>query len=110
MIIPAPRGRRSGHGPSLLDTDDRSTTGSVTSDSGPGQGRTVAPRSGAPRRFRASVRRRSVSLQIEEGAVVMDRRNGPRPVVVGVDGSEQALRAVRWGAAEAAGRHVPLRL
>lgn len=40
----------------------------------------------------------------------MDRRDGPRPVVVGVDGSEQALRAARWGAAEAARRHVPLRL
>jgi nucleotide-binding universal stress UspA family protein len=40
----------------------------------------------------------------------MDRRDGVRPVVVGVDGSEQALRAVRWGAAEAAWRRVPLRL
>jgi nucleotide-binding universal stress UspA family protein len=48
-------------------------------------------------------------LEIEEGTV-MDRRDGPRPVVVGVDGSEQAVRAVRWGAAEAARRHVPLRL
>ncbi|MEJ3653283.1 universal stress protein [Actinomycetes bacterium KLBMP 9759] len=33
-----------------------------------------------------------------------------RPVVVGVDGSEQALRAVRWAAAEAARRRAPLRL
>jgi nucleotide-binding universal stress UspA family protein len=33
-----------------------------------------------------------------------------RTIVVGVDGSEQALRAVRWGAAEAERRHVPLRL
>jgi nucleotide-binding universal stress UspA family protein len=33
-----------------------------------------------------------------------------RPVVVGVDGSENALRAVRWGAAEALRRRVPLRL
>lgn len=36
---------------------------------------------------------------------------GVRPtVMVGVDGSECALRAVRWGAAEAARRRVPLRL
>jgi nucleotide-binding universal stress UspA family protein len=40
----------------------------------------------------------------------MDRRDGPRPVVVGVDGSEQALRAVRWGAAEADRRRLPLRV
>lgn len=33
-----------------------------------------------------------------------------RTIVVGVDGSEQALRAVRWGAAEAERRHLPLRL
>lgn len=33
-----------------------------------------------------------------------------RTVVVGVDGSENALRAVRWGAAEAGRRRVPLRL
>jgi nucleotide-binding universal stress UspA family protein len=33
-----------------------------------------------------------------------------RPVVVGVDGSENALRAARWGAAEAERRRVPLRL
>ncbi len=31
-------------------------------------------------------------------------------VVVGIDGSGSALQAVRWGAAEAARRHVPLRL
>jgi nucleotide-binding universal stress UspA family protein len=31
-------------------------------------------------------------------------------VVVGVDGSDSALEAARWGAAEAARRHVPLRL
>ncbi len=33
-----------------------------------------------------------------------------RTVVVGVDGSDEALRAVRFGAAEAARRRVPLRL
>ncbi|MCU1662855.1 MAG: UspA protein [Pseudonocardia sp.] len=33
-----------------------------------------------------------------------------RSIVVGVDGSEQALQAVRWGAAEAERRHAPLRL
>lgn len=32
------------------------------------------------------------------------------PITVGVDGSERALRAVRWGASEAARRGVPLRL
>jgi len=40
----------------------------------------------------------------------MDRRRTGRTVVVGVDGSDIALRAVRWGAAEASRRHVPLRL
>ena len=33
-----------------------------------------------------------------------------RTVVVGVDGSDEAVRAVRFGAAEAARRRVPLRL
>ena len=33
-----------------------------------------------------------------------------RTVVVGVDGSDSALQAVRWGAAEAVRREVPLRL
>src|SRR5688500_5014491 len=33
-----------------------------------------------------------------------------RPVVVGVDGSEPARRAVQWAAQEAARRRVPLRV
>ncbi|HEY4420169.1 MAG TPA: universal stress protein [Pseudonocardia sp.] len=40
----------------------------------------------------------------------MDAQHHGRTVVVGVDGSESALDAVRWGAAEAARRNVPLRL
>jgi nucleotide-binding universal stress UspA family protein len=40
----------------------------------------------------------------------MARQDIQRSVVVGVDGSESALRAVRWGAAEAARRQSPLRL
>jgi nucleotide-binding universal stress UspA family protein len=40
----------------------------------------------------------------------MDIDAGRRAVTVGVDGSECALRAVRWGAAEAARRGAPLRL
>jgi nucleotide-binding universal stress UspA family protein len=40
----------------------------------------------------------------------MDAQRHGRAVVVGVDGSESALDAVRWGAAEAARRNVPLRL
>lgn len=32
------------------------------------------------------------------------------PIVVGVDGSLSALRAVRWAAGEAARRRVPIRL
>lgn len=35
---------------------------------------------------------------------------GERPVVVGVDGSESALHAVRWAAEEASRRNAPLRL
>jgi nucleotide-binding universal stress UspA family protein len=42
--------------------------------------------------------------------VVVDERVTGQPVVVGVDGSESALRAVEWGAAEAARRGAPLRL
>ena len=40
----------------------------------------------------------------------MDANFIRRTVVVGVDGSHSALRAVRWGAAEAARRRTPLRL
>ncbi len=40
----------------------------------------------------------------------MDAQHIRRTVVVGVDGSDSALRAVRWGAAEAGRRRVPLRL
>jgi nucleotide-binding universal stress UspA family protein len=38
------------------------------------------------------------------------RDRSPCAVVVGVDGSPAALRAVRWSAIEAAGRHLPLHL
>jgi nucleotide-binding universal stress UspA family protein len=41
---------------------------------------------------------------------MMDVRLAHRPVVVGVDGSASALRAVTWGASEAARRGVALRL
>jgi nucleotide-binding universal stress UspA family protein len=40
----------------------------------------------------------------------MTRRGIPPAVVAGIDGSEKALRAVRWAAAEAARRDAPLRL
>jgi len=40
----------------------------------------------------------------------MDLQHRGRTVIVGVDGSESALRAVRWSAAEAARRRVPLRI
>ncbi|MCW2717165.1 universal stress protein [Pseudonocardia sp.] len=40
----------------------------------------------------------------------MTAQHHRRTVVVGVDGSEEALRAVRWGAVAAARRHTPLRL
>ncbi len=40
----------------------------------------------------------------------MSEQHIRRTVVVGVDGSDSAVRAVRWGAAEAARRRVPLRL
>jgi nucleotide-binding universal stress UspA family protein len=44
------------------------------------------------------------------GQSAMDRQHPGCPVVVGVDGSESALRAVRWAAAEAARRRAPLRI
>jgi nucleotide-binding universal stress UspA family protein len=40
----------------------------------------------------------------------MNNQRAGRPVVAGVDGSESALRAVRWAALEAARRRAPLRL
>jgi nucleotide-binding universal stress UspA family protein len=40
----------------------------------------------------------------------MDQQHRGRSVVVGVDGSESAIRAVRWSAAEAARRGVALRI
>jgi nucleotide-binding universal stress UspA family protein len=40
----------------------------------------------------------------------MDVQRAGRPLVVGVDGSQPALRAVRWAAREAQRRRVPLRL
>ncbi len=40
----------------------------------------------------------------------MDVQHRGRTVVVGIDGSESALRAVRWAAAEALRRRVPLRV
>jgi nucleotide-binding universal stress UspA family protein len=40
----------------------------------------------------------------------MDGQHGRRAVVVGVDGTQSAQHAVRWGAAEASRRRVPLRL
>jgi nucleotide-binding universal stress UspA family protein len=41
---------------------------------------------------------------------MMDVRRSAGPVLVGADGSETALDAVRWAAEEAALRHAPLRL
>jgi nucleotide-binding universal stress UspA family protein len=40
----------------------------------------------------------------------MDVQNRGRTVVVGIDGSESALRAVRWAASEASRRGIPLRV
>jgi nucleotide-binding universal stress UspA family protein len=39
-----------------------------------------------------------------------DAQHHGRTVVVGIDGSESALEAVRWGAAEAVRRNVALRV
>lgn len=38
----------------------------------------------------------------------MDYMNSPRPIVVGIDGSQSSQHAVRWAAAEAARKHAPL--
>jgi nucleotide-binding universal stress UspA family protein len=40
----------------------------------------------------------------------MDAQRSARTVVVGIDGSDSALRAARWAAVEAARRRVPLRV
>jgi nucleotide-binding universal stress UspA family protein len=40
----------------------------------------------------------------------MGIQDSRRTITVGVDGSDEALRAVRWGAAEAERRQAPLRL
>lgn len=40
----------------------------------------------------------------------MNRADTEQPIVVGVDGSKHAVRAVVWAVAEAMSRHVPLRL
>jgi nucleotide-binding universal stress UspA family protein len=45
-----------------------------------------------------------------EECQAMDAQHAALRVVVGVDGSQSALRAVRWAAAEAARRRVPLRV
>jgi nucleotide-binding universal stress UspA family protein len=46
----------------------------------------------------------------EEDEMTAQSVSGVRPVVVGVDGSENALIAVRWGAVEAQRRAAPLRV
>ncbi|CAN5792729.1 hypothetical protein BH09ACT7_BH09ACT7_39090 [soil metagenome] len=40
----------------------------------------------------------------------MTRTEAPRPIVVGIDGSDAAIRATQWAAGEAVRREVPLRL
>lgn len=40
----------------------------------------------------------------------MNSAESPRPVVVGIDGSDAAIQAARWGAKEAVHQDVPLRL
>lgn len=50
------------------------------------------------------------SLRLEEKEKAIMSGTGDSPVVVGVDGSEFAVHAVRWGAFEAERRRQPLRL
>jgi nucleotide-binding universal stress UspA family protein len=40
----------------------------------------------------------------------MEAQHSRRTVVVGIDGSRSALRAVQWAVAEAARRKLPLRI
>lgn len=40
----------------------------------------------------------------------MNEVSAPRPIVVGIDGSQAAICAARWAVDEAVSRHVPLRL
>jgi nucleotide-binding universal stress UspA family protein len=49
-------------------------------------------------------------LRCDVEEIPMNDRRGHQHVMVGVDGSDDALRAVRWGADEAARLGVPLRL
>lgn len=47
---------------------------------------------------------------MDRDATHRDAADGSRSVVVGVDGTDTALRAVAWAAAEARVRHTPLRI
>jgi hypothetical protein len=54
---------------------------------------------------------RGGSLEVTaRGGDVTDQQDRGRTVIVGIDGSESALRAVLWAAAEASRRRVPLRV